>query len=205
MPDHSAKAYGGTHYRPTEDEALELANRYQFKPGYQLRGALEYAYEKEESSRCISESASTLGEQKDQLRLLRDRCDLVKEVVHKLSINERKLLDDVFDEPLNLRQFEKDVCRIYSASRISLDRLKSQKGHRTINSNIWSFVSHLADIWKKGTGTEPTAGHSDIDQRYVGDFYEFVLQCASMGNVQLSKTAPGAIIVKILIKWRQRK
>ena len=75
LPDHRAKAYGGTHYRPTEEEVSDLSMRYSFKPDFLLREALEYAYSKEETNRHIAENTPTPGKQKEQLKVLRNRCE----------------------------------------------------------------------------------------------------------------------------------
>lgn len=60
---------------------------------------------------------------------------------------------------------------------------KMGKWNRQRKENIWSIVSHRADVWRDGTGNPPTCGYDDIQGQYVGDFYAFVVQCAMLGNI----------------------
>ncbi len=204
LPDHRTQARDSGYYRPSEEEVTELAHRYNFKADFPLRDRLEYAYSSEETARNINSDTPTLNEQKKLLEALRDRCLAVEEAVKVLGSDERCFLYDAWPDIPKLSQFQRDSHNMYLAAHAALSGLKNQKGKRERQENIWNFVWQLADIWQEGKRTQPTCGHNDIQEIYVGDFYRFVVQCASLGNIQLSKGDPGGIIAKILEEWRQR-
>jgi hypothetical protein len=204
LDDHRPQARGLEHKQVTEDEATELANTYGFKPGFNLRAKLDYAFSSEDSVRCITEDSPALSEQRKHLEALRNRCEALEEVISKLGIPELRLLLDAGADR-SLSRLEEDIRRIHLATRVSLVKIRDHKDKRPRQEDIWNFVSHLADIWKEGTNTEPTAGYSDINGCYVGDFYHFACECAELGNITLSSGDPGALIVKILSERRQRK
>jgi hypothetical protein len=201
LADHGPKAPISEYHRPTYDEVKKLTDDYSFAADFNLASQLEHVYSSEDSVRQAAKDTH-LGEQRKLLVALRDRCHAVEEVVSKLGTEERRRIDNVFPMQ-DLAPFQRDVHRLYQASQAAV--LKMEKGKKQREENIWNFVYHLADVWQDGTEKPPTCGYDDIQGQYVGDFYAFVVQCARLGNIQLSKGKPGGTIVKILKEWRQRK
>ena len=83
--------------------------------------------------------------------------------------------------------------------------IKDKKDKRR-KEPVWCFVWELADIWEGEKGERATTGHDDTKGVYIGAFYSFVVQCAEVGGIVLSKSGdPGSTIVHILKERRQRK
>ena len=201
LANHGPKALISEYHRPTGDEVKKLTDDYSFAADFNLASQLENVYSSEDSVRQAEKDTHS-GEQRKLLEALRDRCHAVEEVVSKLGTEERRRLDNVFPMQ-DLAKFQQDTHRLYLASQEAV--LNMGRGRRQKQENIRNFVWHLADVWLEGTGKPPTCGNDDIQGQYVGDFYAFVVQCARLGDIQLSKREPGGTIVKILKEWRQRK
>ena len=63
---------------------------------------------------------------------------------------------------------------------------------------VWWFVWELADLWKSEKREMPRCNYSTING-YTGNFYRFVLECASLDSDRVYVT--GDIIRSVLKKW----
>lgn len=211
LRDNRPQARKVDYYCPTEEEALALADKYGFKSDYSLREKLEDAYSTEETHRCLSEDTTGIGEQRELLKALRDRCQALEEVVTKLGLEERMRLkvacsERLNHEPIDLNHYKAVTHMLYNKALGALSQISGKRGARQREENIWNFVWFLADVWQIGTEKKPTCNYDGAQERFVGDFYQFVCECAELGSVQLSgSNSPGSTIRSILKERRDRQ
>jgi hypothetical protein len=207
--DHRPQAYKSEHYIPTEEEAQELSSDFRFLSDFDLRRRLEYAYMSEESIRHYGQTEPSISDVRGMLNTLNECCTDLQELVTKLGPVERRLLMDSMLETRksSITELERDLRNLKLASAVALKTIEGEKSNRSKNKHIWNFIYHLADIWQHGTGEQPTTGYADEFNpgRYVGDFYQFIVRCAALGNVTLSNGDPGGTIVRVLKEWRTKQ
>lgn len=209
VPDHKSSSFQSNHYSPTKREVEELKSKNAFKDDYDLKGQLEEIYRFENSMRQAESNTVAPSDQKNMLKRLRNCSSEMNEILTNLATDERIRLNNSMrsEKSISLSALEQEIERLHLASIVAIKGIS--KGKKGKQANVWEFVRRLAKVWHEGTGKQPTTNYSDYaheDSKYIGDFYFFVINCAELGNIILSKTdAPGETIRNVLQEWRKVK
>lgn len=209
VPNHKSSSFQSNHYSPTKHEVEELKSKNAFKDGYDLKEQLEEIYRFENSMRQAESNTVAPSDQKNMLKRLRNCSSELNEILTNLGTDERIRLNNSMrsEKSISLSALEQEIERLHLASIVAIKGIS--RGERGKQANVWEFIRRLAQVWKEGTGKQPTTNYSDYapeDSKYIGDFYFFVIDCAELGNIILSENGdPGGTVRNALKEWTQVK
>jgi hypothetical protein len=185
-----------TGYLPTETEVADIAMKFHFPDITELRYSINNAYWQ---LKIFSYAKRSLREPTVLIKELNKRCKDMQQVISCLGMPELSCLEENYDD---------DVDRFLCEITNNLSMLERLTQNTLINTPsaviiakkipVWWFVWELADLWKSEKREMPRCNYSTING-YTGNFYRFVLECASLESDRVYVT--GDIIRNVLKKW----
>lgn len=203
LPDHSPQSGLSSGCLPTESESEGLASKFNFPDSEKLRLGIKKAFVQ---WGICQRSQPPIKEQRELLAALQNRSKSLHDVVSKLGDVEISRLEELYGTDIDklISSVLDDTDKLKSMSLITLSDMRHERDKRK-KTPFWCFVLELADLWAIEIGGYPTCSYDGFEEKYVGKFYQFVVQCVSLGDIKMYKNEPGGTIKNILKEWRREK
>jgi len=187
-----------TGYLPTDAEIADIAVKFDFKDMIELRYGINNAYWQ---LKIFKYAKRTLRDPALLIKELNKCSKEMQDVISKLSTPEISCLDDNYDASAG-NLIHDIAINLSVLERLTQNTLTNIPSAVIVAKKIpvWWFVWELADLWKAEIKKQPVCNYSIING-YTGNFYRFVLECASLNNDKVYVS--GAMIKNVLKKWNE--
>lgn len=185
-----------TGYLPTDAEIADIAVKFNFTDMTELRYGINNAFWQ---LKIYSYAKRSLRDPSELIEELNKCSKDMRALISKLSTPELSCLQDNYDD--NVENLIHNLANNVSViERLTDNTLINMPAAVIIAKKIpvWWFVWELADLWKAEITKMPKC-HYSLVNGYTGDFYRFVMACASLNNNKVYIT--GATIKNVLKKW----
>lgn len=173
----------------------EIESKYNFKDGFSLAEKLSELPNRVSMFKQKVKDYPRLSKMKKNIDTLTDLSNKLNDALRKTHFQTQIFMQDIphtiaaktgymnlqkQSEDWDIVQFINDLEVFRQISQFASEFLEKDVGGRKSDSIPQYVIFALASIYESGTGIEPTCGWNEIDDIYVGTFFEFLL---SLGPV----------------------